>query len=88
MQWPLSMNIDTQCQNFECPQNAGMKFTGAMSVSKLQYQVKSVKTFFCRNNEIYYFLDCGTLGWLGEEKGGGELEKEGDMETWRGRPRS
>ena len=39
-QWPLTINIDTQCQNFECPQNAkmpGMKFTGATSVSKLQH---------------------------------------------------
>ena len=35
---------------------------------------------FCRNNDIYCFLDLETLGWLGEEKGGESWKRR---VTWR-----
>ena len=76
------MNIDTQCQNFECPQNAGMKFTGATSVSKLQQLTKQgLSKHFCRNTEIYYkmsmtFFDNETLDLMIRLAGSEEERRE------------
>ena len=70
-----------------------MKFSGATSVSKASCNNKLSK-HFSRNNEIYYtmsmtFFDNESLDLMirltgsGSEEGRRELEREGDLETWR-----